>query len=200
MDAYAPCPCGSGKKFKWCCQPFWGEIAHVNKLNENHQYEAALAAIEQLTRKHPQNAEIWGRYAKQLWMMDRGAEAEAALDRALAANPRYAQGYLHKGTLRFSEMDLESAVGLFRKAAELTAPGDVNWLTLTLLQVCRVEYLLGRFLAAFTALDTAQRLAPNLAEAQELRQKFVANQHLLPSMQQSGAMRPAPAGLPAAAR
>jgi hypothetical protein len=20
-DVYAPCPCGSGKKYKWCCRP-----------------------------------------------------------------------------------------------------------------------------------------------------------------------------------
>ena len=26
FDPYDPCPCGSGKKFKWCCQPVYVQI------------------------------------------------------------------------------------------------------------------------------------------------------------------------------
>ena len=26
LDQYDPCPCGSGKKFKWCCLPIHVEI------------------------------------------------------------------------------------------------------------------------------------------------------------------------------
>ncbi|MFH0901602.1 MAG: SEC-C metal-binding domain-containing protein [Pseudomonadota bacterium] len=28
VDGYAPCPCGSGKKYKWCCRGRAGR-AHV---------------------------------------------------------------------------------------------------------------------------------------------------------------------------
>ena len=41
MDPYASCTCGSGKKFKWCCQPIQTEISQVFGLLEQGQAEAA---------------------------------------------------------------------------------------------------------------------------------------------------------------
>ena len=40
-DPYSSCPCGSGKKFKWCCQPIHEQIAKVYELDESGQHEAA---------------------------------------------------------------------------------------------------------------------------------------------------------------
>src|ERR1700738_1022386 len=44
-DPYASCPCGSGKKFKWCCQPIHAEIEKAFRQQENGQHEAALLTI-----------------------------------------------------------------------------------------------------------------------------------------------------------
>ena len=37
-DPYSPCPCGSGKKFKWCCQPIDEQIAKVYAMDEAGQH------------------------------------------------------------------------------------------------------------------------------------------------------------------
>ncbi|MFZ9825113.1 MAG: SEC-C metal-binding domain-containing protein, partial [Gemmataceae bacterium] len=45
VDLYAPCPCGSGKKFKWCCVDIWGQIEKVYETFSNGQAETALIQI-----------------------------------------------------------------------------------------------------------------------------------------------------------
>ena len=60
-DPYSPCPCGSGKKFKWCCQPIHAQIAKVYALDEEGQHEAALRAMDAVVAEHADNAEVWGR-------------------------------------------------------------------------------------------------------------------------------------------
>ena len=32
IDVYAPCPCGSGKKLKFCCAPIVEDMAKVARL------------------------------------------------------------------------------------------------------------------------------------------------------------------------
>ena len=45
LDPYAPCPCGSGKRFKWCCQPIHVQIDKAFQLDADGQHDAALKAI-----------------------------------------------------------------------------------------------------------------------------------------------------------
>ena len=42
VDPYSPCPCGSGQKFKWCCQKVEAYAERAQRLFENGQAEAAL--------------------------------------------------------------------------------------------------------------------------------------------------------------
>ena len=53
MDVYQPCPCGSGKKFKFCCLEVADEMTKVTRLAENNQPHVALQTIERLHREHP---------------------------------------------------------------------------------------------------------------------------------------------------
>jgi uncharacterized protein YchJ len=49
-DPYAPCPCGSGKKFKWCCQPIYAGIHRAFEQDASGQHDAALRTIHAFTR------------------------------------------------------------------------------------------------------------------------------------------------------
>src|SRR5438876_6073637 len=48
FDLYAPCPCGSGKKFKWCCQPIHVEIDRAFQQDAQGQHEAALRIMDEV--------------------------------------------------------------------------------------------------------------------------------------------------------
>lgn len=52
-DPYAPCPCGSGKKLKFCCQAIADDMERINRLIEDNQLRAAAKQLEALDKRHP---------------------------------------------------------------------------------------------------------------------------------------------------
>lgn len=56
VDPYALCPCGSGKKLKFCCGDLAGEIEKIHRMIEGDQPRAALRHVEQTLAKHPGRA------------------------------------------------------------------------------------------------------------------------------------------------
>ncbi len=51
IDSYDPCPCGSGKKLKFCCHAIVGDMTKVAKLQQNHQVHAADAILDKIESK-----------------------------------------------------------------------------------------------------------------------------------------------------
>src|ERR1700758_1224991 len=98
LDAYSSCPCGSGKKFKWCCQPIHVQINKAFQQDADGQHEAALRLMDQGTTEHSANPEAWGRKAQLLFENERFDDAEKALDKALELNPGYPFGHYLRGS------------------------------------------------------------------------------------------------------
>ena len=92
MDPYAACPCGSGKKFRWCCQPIYADISRAFQQDQDGQHDTALRIMEEVTTAHPDNPEAWGRKAEMLYANEKVDEAESALQKALDLNPNYPYG------------------------------------------------------------------------------------------------------------
>src|SRR5262245_17314882 len=109
VDQYALCPCGSGKKFKWCCQPFYKEIEKAFAHHHNGQHEAALKLMDQLTKDHAGNPEVWGKRAELLWELEQQQAAEESLDKALEVSPTYAFAHLLRGMMRHEEGEVPGA-------------------------------------------------------------------------------------------
>lgn len=77
MDSYALCPCGSGKKVKFCCQAILPDMAKIERLQENNQPRMALQLIDKLRKDHPENA--WLATQRAMALMNEG-DAAAARD------------------------------------------------------------------------------------------------------------------------
>jgi hypothetical protein len=58
IDPYALCPCGSGKKLKFCCSDLVGEIEKIHRMIEGEQPRAALRHVEQTLATHPGRASL----------------------------------------------------------------------------------------------------------------------------------------------
>jgi tetratricopeptide (TPR) repeat protein len=58
VDPYAICPCGSGKKLKFCCSDLVGEIEKIHRMIEGEQPRAALRHVEQTLATHPNRASL----------------------------------------------------------------------------------------------------------------------------------------------
>jgi tetratricopeptide (TPR) repeat protein len=160
LDLYAPCPCGSGKKFKWCCQPIHVDIDKAFRQDAEGQHETALRTMEKVTADHPDNPEAWGRKAELLYNLDKPEEAEAALEKALAINPNYPFGHYLKGSFRLHEGEIAGALLLYRKAADLYDPEARSILSQLHTLIFDCEMKLNHPLAARAAATLALRFNP----------------------------------------
>lgn len=75
VDAYGPCPCGSGKKFKFCCSAIADDMDRIARLIEGNQPRVAVQQLEVLDRKHPDNA--WIGYTRGMILLDQNEPQEA---------------------------------------------------------------------------------------------------------------------------
>jgi predicted Zn-dependent protease len=167
LPDYSPCPCGSGKKFKWCCQPIGNQIARALQQDESGQHEFALRLMDELVAQHPDNPEVWGKKALILFRNNRAEDAEAALQKALEINPNYPFGYLLRGLVRLEEGEVAGALLLLRKAAALFDPEVQGPLLQTYNYITDCEFRLNHPVAARAALKMCLRLQPNDPELQK---------------------------------
>ena len=89
VESYSPCPCGSGQKFKWCCQKVESYADKAQRLFESGQVDAAIKALDEGLRKEPGNPWLLTRKAV---MQIRNGQAEGAkgtLRQVLARNPKH---------------------------------------------------------------------------------------------------------------
>jgi tetratricopeptide (TPR) repeat protein len=159
-DPYASCPCGSGKKFKWCCQPIYPSIQRAVALDAAGQHDQALHAMGQLVREHAGNPEAWGQYARLLYGNQKVDEAEDALEKAFALNPQYPFGLLLRATFRHHEGAYPGALILARKAAEAYDPAAGEALAQVYSLVFDCEMRRQCPVAARAALEQMVRLLP----------------------------------------
>jgi tetratricopeptide (TPR) repeat protein len=162
LTPFSPCPCGSGKKFKWCCQPIYDRINHAWDQEENGQHDAALATMQQLTTEHPGNPETWGQYARLLRTNNRTEDADQALEKAFNINPNYPFGLLLRASFRFDEGEATGALILARKAADAYDPEAHPYLAQAYYLIFQCEQQLQRPLAVRAALRLAVHHAPEV--------------------------------------
>lgn len=182
IDPYAPCPCGSRKKFKWCCQPIHVQLDRALHLEAEGQHEAALRLVDAVVAENPANPEPLGRKAQVLYQNHREEEAEKALQQAFAINPEYPFGHLLQGLFRQEEGEIPGALLMFRKAADLYDPEARDYLAQIYSLIANCELKLNRPVAAHAALKLAARCDPaneNLRKA--LGELFDAGQGRLPA-------------------
>src|SRR5581483_7466535 len=172
LDAYSACPCGSGKKFKWCCQPVHEQITEAFAQDAQGQHDTALRIMEDVVAQHPGNPEAWGRKAQLLYQMDRAEDAEAALQKALDISPQYPFGHYLRGRFRQFEGELPGALLLYRKAVQLYDPLATDHLSQIQTLIFDCEMKLNHPVAGRAALDLARRLSPSSPELGEIHQQM----------------------------
>ena len=79
LDMYSLCPCGSGKKLRFCCQAIADEMIRVERLIANEQPRPALQVLEKVAKSHPTNSWVATRRAICLLNDQRPDEARLVL-------------------------------------------------------------------------------------------------------------------------
>src|SRR5262249_48807546 len=171
LDPYASCPCGSGKKLKWCCEPIYATIRRAFEQEANGQHDAALKLMDDLVKEHASNPEAWGKRAELLYHLGKPEEAERSLDEAFKLNPKYPWGLLLRAIILFQEGEIPGALILARKAADAYDPEAHDYLARVYSLIFECEMALNRPVAARAALKSVLRYDP---ADEELPQRFEA--------------------------
>jgi Tfp pilus assembly protein PilF len=114
-DAYDPCPCASGKKYKFCCKPVFRHIVGAMAAFEDGNQAAALRELDIAKIRVGETAEILSRYGIVYSANDRGK----ALDffrRALQVNPQHPRTHYLLGLDHAENGRLKEAKESYRTA------------------------------------------------------------------------------------
>lgn len=171
INPYEACPCGSGKKFKWCCVGYFDQLQLALQQQQQGQHDAALRTMENLTKSQPQSAPVWCHYANVLYMEGRTEEAEKAVQQALTIQPDCPMAYFTRAMFRQNEGEVLGALLLFRKALENYPPEAAGPIADTCEMIARTELMLNRPVACRAVFERAVNAQP---ADQELRQQFEA--------------------------
>jgi len=116
-DAYAPCPCASGKKYRFCCKPIFREIIGAMTEAENGRKLEALKFIQEAMKRVGETAEVLCREAIVYSYFDK-AEFDRLLNRCLERFPNHPRAnYIMGINLREKERFSEAIV-YYKKAIE----------------------------------------------------------------------------------
>lgn len=118
VDPYSPCPCGSGEKYKWCCQKAETYVERAMRLERNGQNEAALAALNEGLAKVPGSPWLTLRKAILLSALDRMDEAGPVVDEMLAKHPAHPGARSLQLRLLLASARLREAVELLQQQLE----------------------------------------------------------------------------------
>ena len=196
VDPYAPCPCGSGQKFKWCCHKVEPYAEKAERLYEGNQVEAALAALDEGLRKVPGNPWLLVRKALIHERREEPAKARPLLEQVLVTQPD------HVGAQALLVRVVTEAEGPVAGAAQLqraltSMPEEARGAVAPLTQM--IALLLGRtgFIpAALAHLELAEALGlDDEATTESIRRMLEGDPAVSPWQKNPYDLAPAPAGL-----
>jgi tetratricopeptide (TPR) repeat protein len=161
LDVYEPCPCGSGKKLKFCCPQIADDMERVSRLIENNQSRQALHLLEQLDKKHPKNP--WICTSRSLVLLESGEPGTArdVLAQVLQAHPDHDLAIVLYATAMVQADGLDLAKKAIHRAFQRSAkkfPSMVGGLAGAMAAVYQSR---GHMLAAREHLALAMRFVPD---------------------------------------
>lgn len=123
LDPYSYCPCGSGKKIKFCCRELAGEIEKIERMLEADQRQACLEYVESLSKRHPLHPYLQTKRSALLMEANRLDEADELLSELVRAHPRNVVVLAHAVILvaRREDQQVQTAIELLQRAVELRA-------------------------------------------------------------------------------
>jgi len=115
FDRYMPCPCGTGKKVKFCCEDLLSELEAIQKMLEGEQRLACLEYIDKLLETHPDRACLLAIKTLLHYEMQQNEPLEKTLQ-------------------HFEEKHPENPIAAAERAIQLAESGDVTQAVLKLQQ------------------------------------------------------------------
>ena len=109
-----PCPCGSGKKYKKCCQENFKPSPPAQPTGKDD-----LSALQKKIKLFPEDAEAHNNLGYLLGTLGQLDDAVACLRRAIKIKPNYAEAHNNLGNILQTLGQLDDAVACYRLALKI---------------------------------------------------------------------------------
>jgi tetratricopeptide (TPR) repeat protein len=124
VDPYAPCHCGSGQKYKWCCQNVEAYIERGQRLVDNGQHDLALKTLVEGLAKVPENVSLLLRKALVELHLNQADSAVETLRLLLQKHPGHLGGSILMTRLVLDKEGAPAGVAQFQQALSAHSPQD----------------------------------------------------------------------------
>lgn len=170
LDQYSICPCGSGKKIKFCkCADNLQEMLKVERMIEGEQSIAALDRINQLMKTFPTDAWLHAMKCELLLRLREMEPLEEASAKFVRLRPDNPLAQLYRALLAVMRGNLEEATALFMEAVANT--GD-NYHPLLPSVALNIVTFVARFRNSLPALLHCEYLLDLLGESPQIEQFY----------------------------
>jgi tetratricopeptide (TPR) repeat protein len=119
VDPYALCPCGSGKKLKFCCSDLVGEIERIHRMIEGEQPRAALRHVEQTLASHPGRASLLDLKASLELSLEQIDSARETVQEFVRLHPESPTAHACDALLLAETGDVRDSIASLQKALSL---------------------------------------------------------------------------------
>ncbi len=119
-DPYAMCPCGSGKKLKFCCGEILPDLQRAFRLRDN-QPEAAVRIFSDLLKKHPDKDIVVRELTSTLYQTGAVAEARAVAGDFLKKHPDHPSILLSMSEICLKEDGFAASRRILHRTFQLCA-------------------------------------------------------------------------------
>ncbi|MHC4177243.1 MAG: hypothetical protein ACYSWU_07040 [Planctomycetota bacterium] len=157
VDAYSLCPCGTGKKIKFCCPDLLGELQKIERMLEGEQNIACLKHIEHLQQQEPDRACLMAIKSRLLQATGRLEEAQANAATFVEKHPHNPTALAESAIATATEQGGPAAMGALQQALAASGAGIQTRVYEAIGVVARVLLSEGHWLAgrALLQLQTA---------------------------------------------
>ena len=166
VDVYSPCPCGSGKKLKFCCHAIVGEMERVNQLQQSNQLQMALRSLDELDQSHPNNLWVCLTKAGILFSQGRAGEAKQSLETLLEVVPDHLTALALYAVASLQQDGYELAKPAIHRAFQKCIPEVADVMSTVAFSISVLKRVTGQFMAARQHLTLAMRLADESLQQQ----------------------------------
>lgn len=196
FDAYAPCPCGSGKKVKFCSPRSLDQVAEMLDLLNTRQVPAARRILEKIVAE-PDKPECLSMFCSVLDAQIHLAEGEldkaaSKLEETIERYPAYGMPHDLIGGLALDTGNYHEALDELKAALACYPPEATVQRLHALFGVGRCHLLLGRPMAAWAAWQQALKIDPSFQPAQSAITEAIIGNELLPAFLRQGARLKSP--------
>ncbi len=118
LDPYAFCPCGSGKKLKFCCRDLAPEFERMERMIEGEQYRACLDHADKLEKKTPGRIGLMVLRGRLHLYMKEHEQAMQLFDTVLEKEPQNTTALAHRSTLNLLRRQIPEAIADLQRALD----------------------------------------------------------------------------------